>query len=318
MLTLEHLHKLSSSSLSLDTYFQEHISCFKNHHIYTYIIYEILSSDILPDLKDTLQNDLYEARSKHIIYTQAFYSVISILESAGCEYILLKGPSLWDVYPDEYIRDQEDIDILIRQEDQEHVIEQLSKEGFTPHTDISHSFHIPLSHNAPDKPDIEIHTAVSPPGKNRIDTEILFAHKTAKTSGKQIFSALDPEYTLLYSLIHCANHHIVSRLKWLNDIRLLVGSGLDCSFLKDLKGSLKRSAFAGLFYTDILFSSPSVSEALALIRAPRIFKSLCTAIIPYTEFLENPVTVSPLRKALYNIALIQNPINILRAFSAKK
>jgi hypothetical protein len=288
------------------------------HRIYTFIIHEMLSAAILPESNDTLHEDLYEAKSRHVVYSEAVHTVAGILESAGCEYILLKGSSLWSYYPEEFLRDQEDIDILVKPEDRTHTIELLVKEGFKNPSADTHSFHISLTHTSSDIPDVEIHNAVSPPGKNWINSEALFLNKASLVLGGRTIPVLDFKHTLLCALTHAANHHIISRLQWLNDIRFLVDSGGDYAFVKELKGVFKRSASAVLHYTGLVFPSSLISELADSIPVSSLFKVLCRKVIPESEFLENPVSTSPLRKALYNVALIQNPINIGRAFLAGK
>lgn len=309
---LNRLHTILSPGSSLDEFYISSIPLFKIHRILFLAAYEVLSAENLqPETRKAARTALYEARSAHLIYTNRLKAVIRMLEEQGTDYILLKGASLWKYYPQPYLREQDDIDILIRAQDTDRLSSIITE---TWNTKIVRTgpFHLSCALGSTAGPCLEIHTETAPPDKNRISPDTLFSHTETESINGLSIRTLSFPFLFQHVAFHAANHRLLTRIQWLNDLCCLARTSKDYSFLKELKGIRKRSCAAALCFAARIFQSSSLEQARKELSVSSLFLFFLEKAVPPDRLLTNPVLTSRLRNILYNLLLIQNPVSILR------
>ena len=313
MTLLKQLHSVLSPESSLDEFYTSSIPLFKTHRILACASEEVAASNELkPETREQAQSALHESKAKHSIYRDALDAVIHMFNKSGIEYILLKGASIWPYYPAVYLREQDDIDILVRKKDLAPVIDLIKNQWKTAETETG-PFHIACRLETNSFPDLEIHTQTGPRGLNRIDPDVLFSHTDTVTTDGLDIQTLSFPFLIQHISFHAANHRILSRIQWLNDINLLLESCNDISFLSKLKGMKKRSCAAVIHYAHNIFESPHLETAEKMAAASPLFIHMLSKVIPSDNLLNNPVLHSGFRTLFYHLLLIQNPLSIAKA-----
>jgi len=314
---LKQLHSILAPETPLGTFYTSSVPLFRTHRILPLVSEEAASSDeIPPETKQAARDVLYRSKSEHIIYINTLNRVIEVLDRERIEFILLKGASLWKYYTKPYLRQQDDIDILVSRENLPKVLQAVTKEWGTGRTGHG-EFHTSCRLGNENAPDLEVHTQTGPPYKNSIPANIIFSNtETADITGMEV-QVLRFPLLFRHVCFHAANHCILTRILWLYDLKLLAESGEDLSFLGQLRGISRRSCTASLHYAHLIFTSPSLAEVCQLVPVSRLFTFLISKIVPPSRLLDNPVLTSSLRNALYNLFLIQNPMAVARAVHAK-
>lgn len=317
MTLLKQLHSVLAPETPLNEFYTSSIPLFKAHRILPLISEEAASSDgIPPGTKQAARDVLYSSKSEHMIYVNTLKKVIDVLGSEEIEFILLKGASLWKYYSKPYLRQQDDIDILVSRENLRRTLEAV-RSAWGPGSIEKGTFHISCRLGSGHAPDLEIHTRTGPQYKNSIPADIIFSNtETADIAGTDV-QVLRFPLLFRHVCFHAANHCLLTRILWLYDLKLLAESGEDLSFLGQLRGIGRRSCSASLHYAHLIFQTSSLAEARKLIPLPRVFTFLLSKTVPPSRLLDNPVLTSRLRNFFYNLLLIQNPAAVARAVWGK-
>jgi len=304
------LQRLLAPEAAPEEFYAANIPLLARHGVHAFAAHELLSSNIpLPrPVEDAARKAVYEAQALFLVYRRTLIDAAEVFNRAGIPYAVLKGASLWPFYPASHLRFQEDIDILVHDRRLEEAAAAV-KEKWRVSAEEENPFHRAFR-LGPGLPALEIHTATGPKGKNRFSSrEIL---DTVESLPVEDVSIPVPPFPLrlLLACAHAANHYLVTRIQWLNDVRLLVEYGNDVSFLSDLRGIRRRSCALTFLYAYRLFGSPALKKALDGTAVSPLFLGLVSRIVPLV-FPRNPVHESLIRKTLYNGLLIQNPFSLL-------
>ena len=130
-------------------------------------------------------------------------NLVSALEEAGIDHILMKGYELRNLYPDPDLRSFNDIDIVIRPEDRRRCDELMLSRGFLRHTDWEPVFSYVLKDEL-----YEIHTDIMEIDVAEVGSQQAYfrqmwdhAHPVREHSYR-----FTPEFHFLYLLTHIAKH----------------------------------------------------------------------------------------------------------------
>ncbi|TNE55633.1 MAG: hypothetical protein EP338_02345 [Bacteroidetes bacterium] len=156
-----------------------------------------------------------------------------LFQEAEIDFIPLKGPFLSHrISGNYYIRNSQDLDLLIHDLDLPEVIEILQKQHYQselqlPKTQkqlaalLRSKHHLTFYENDTDTR-IEIHWRLLAPNyMDRWDNEHIWSRSSIENHGKLKIRTLSKIDEILYLCIHGTRHHW-GRLFWLNDLRLLL------------------------------------------------------------------------------------------------
>lgn len=310
---LQKLYEFSRPEESIEGFYVNRIPLFSGQRVLTLISQEVADS---PDFSDKVREQakkiVYEAKAVHVLYKEKLIALTTILNKHSIEYVLLKGASLWEYYTSSYLRDQEDIDVLVRTGELHRIIDILENENMSVGKTEFTPRHVAVYLTKSEFPDLEFHTSITLKGKFWISPETLFEHSHETEVEGTVLRVLETPFNFLHSILHAANHHLLSRIQWLNDVRLMAERRNGCELPSPLNGSQKRACFAVLHYSNILFNCDSLSEIERTIGVSSLFKIILKEIVPENRIFDNPVLISRFRQYLYNVLLIQNPVNIAK------
>ncbi|MBP1685473.1 MAG: hypothetical protein H6Q33_1616, partial [Deltaproteobacteria bacterium] len=152
--------------------------------------------------------------------------VLQTLEAGGIRAVCLKGPMLAErLYEDASLRPSVDLDILVAEEDCERVISVLGAAGWGWDDGPSERYHRRYHHHVhlhrPRGPMLEVHFRALVGFGIVIPSEDFLSRAMPYQSGGDSTWILCPEDEVLYLALHAAGH-LLSRLGWLYDIKLLL------------------------------------------------------------------------------------------------
>lgn len=172
------------------------------------------------------------------IYTRYWYlyitrnrpsldSVVSTLGSTG--FLVLKAVALRELvyHSDPATRPGSDVDLLLRPEDREEVIQRFFDSGFstapgtTGAANLSNRFSVSLVR---DQEEIDLHWGLYPTRKQATLIEDVFTGKMSVSIHGHRVNTLNAAQHLVHNLMHGAGQNEVSPVRWIVDCALLIQS----------------------------------------------------------------------------------------------
>lgn len=313
---LDDIYGFYQNEHSIDEFVRTYLSQLEKHDIDAILLNEALEKGSLPEnLTAQARTALYRATSSHLLYKKALSLVF---EKLNIPFVLLKGAALWRYYDNPYLRPQEDIDILVEPENMQRACSAVRSAAECRSFEQT-EYHTAISFKNSTIPDVEIHTATGPSWKSPFSAETIFKNTEHITLSGHDILVPDFKYQLMHSLTHAANHHILTKLKWLIDVKkiLNLSQNRDISFLKKTNGYKSRSFYAVLHYTNLIFPCKNVHKALDQTSVSTISGLMLKWLIPENRLFDNPILTNRLRRHLYNLFMIRNPVNMLNKFLPK-
>lgn len=147
------------------------------------------------------------AKYRYLMFQTAFEQICSILEEAKVYFIPLKGAVIRKYYPQAYLRTSCDIDLLIKEEDLEKVLEILSqKDGYKIQKKQSHDVAV----ISPNNTCIELHyKLIEDDVIDKMDQPLLSVWESAVYSDGKFKCSMSNELFYYYHLTHMAKHFLI-------------------------------------------------------------------------------------------------------------
>lgn len=201
-----------------------------------------------------------------MMMTAELLKMVNLLEENSIEYISFKGPTLSQMaYDDITLRQYVDLDILIKEDDFDEVINILMKLNYKNKYDYSKakekikeliSDH--MFYNLSTGTVIEIHNKLFSSNfpLNIKDSDFINNKISMKINNKNVFS-FSKEYLLVYLCLH-GSKHLFSRISWILDIhKFIENHDIDWIGVNDLieKYNIKTFVNTSLFLSLRLFNT---------------------------------------------------------------
>ena len=188
-----------------------------------YVFRQANIKDVPTEIIEKYNSEFFLSIAITTIRDEAMKSVIELLSKNGIDHLLFKGYIVKDLYTVPELRTFGDIDFAIRLEDRAKCNEIMQKNGFQLFDDWEpvYSYEYELEH-------YEVHTELLDSNLNeRVDYKAYFRDfwNHAQKIDKHTY-VLEPEYHLLYLLMHIAKH--------------LYGSGAGIRMYLDIAFYIKR------------------------------------------------------------------------------
>ncbi|MEP4891155.1 MAG: nucleotidyltransferase family protein [Aliiglaciecola sp.] len=228
--------------------------------------------------KDLTNFQLHQNLRNQLI-DQQYYPTLIKLSEAGIHFVVLKGYALsHTVYPTPLLRTKADVDIIIRIDDKDAVINAFKTMGFSnPRgwnpTAIINQFSMRKTLSPGVNVDFDIHLRLS--NERGVENIITFDEllKAADTNTLQNVPLVSKPYALIHAIVHMLHHRNVGdtvKLIWLYDLLLLcqtMNPDEKQTFRKliDKKGLTKLANFA-LNLANSYFSDPSLVLTIEKLR----------------------------------------------------
>ncbi len=205
--------------LELSPYFYSHLM---RSHSAGYVPAEVLHS---------LEETYFLHAARNTLILEDLRKIIGTLGPRGIDIIVLKGACLAEtVYDDIALRPMHDIDILIKEEDLCEVQALLMDAGYGPQLRppikeqlLQHHHLIPFTR--PGRPSVEVHAALTPPGRRcAMPMDGFWDRATCASFGGLTARILSPEDLILHLCLHFSANHRFStgELKNLCDISEII------------------------------------------------------------------------------------------------
>ncbi|MBT2758426.1 nucleotidyltransferase family protein [Mesobacillus foraminis] len=283
-----------------------------HHRIYPLLASKIkhLDKSLIPLEIIRTAEKLYKFNTFQMLHLSGeMERVTHIFSENQIKTLLLKGPILgWDLYGDISLRTSGDLDILIPIEDLDKVDRLLFDLGYakdeyiqTVLNDWTWRHHHVTYFNPQEKIKIEIHWRLNPgPGWEPSFNELWERKRSGLLTNNPIYY-LGREDLFLFLVSHGARHGW-SRLRWLIDIKKIVGQDINWETLKVLlkKHHYLRVGGQALYLASSLFNT-TISSGMREIIDEAPSKKLAQSTIFYMEKMINLHSVTiPEEVALYH------------------
>jgi hypothetical protein len=184
--------------------------------------------DSLPrPAREALRGDLLDAQARGVQLDRLLERAAAVLEESETTFLLLKGAALGLlVYPERWLRQMTDVDILVRPADLEAALAALVRAGFEapPARDVAFwrdaYYNLPLHAPGTDGGLVEIHWSLAQSARHRPDVEGLFA-RSQPCGLNNARRALGHVDLLLHQALHHSYHYFEPKLAWIYDHALL-------------------------------------------------------------------------------------------------
>jgi hypothetical protein len=232
---------------------------------------------------------------RNILMTSELAKVVSALRKEGIGTICLKGAALAQaLYPNAYVRPVADMDILVRQRDQNAAGEIIRGMGYQPQPDRregSHPFHREYCRKAAFPIFLELHWGLENKALADFPEELMWSRAQPVEIQGVLTRSLSPEDNLLF----LANHfpkHVDQQLKLLCDIAELLKKyrdSLDWAYIVSSAAAwqIKPAVYTALARAQKLLGAPVPEDLLRRLRPPAwryfLLEVLCreeTAALP--------------------------------------
>jgi len=173
---------------------------------------ELLPSDALHQLR----RDFQANAARNIYLMTEFFDILSLIEEKGIQTIPFKGPILAEVsYGNLNLRQFDDLDLFVREEDVLAVRDLLTSNNFTPQHDYiqdsggdflrnegEYNFHSPEKTYF-----LEIHWQISPRDYlQNLDNKIVWRHSKFTQILEKNILTLSPEFSVIVQALHGMRH----------------------------------------------------------------------------------------------------------------
>ena len=219
-------------------------------------------------------------RAQDVVIHSGMCSLATAFARRSIPFVALKGAVFSEtLYPRPGLRPMADIDILLDRVPLPRLTRTMADAGFVPREEKTSEgayvgyFHVPFVRAEPPELMVEVHHALTNPGRYRIDPDELFRRcrpvqeRGAPGWGTEGVLSLCPEDAILFSALHLCNH-LFTRI----DLRSYVDlHELVCQWDPDwdlLTWRAKRWGLAGALHLCLsiarsLFNTPTPDEAMA-------------------------------------------------------
>lgn len=249
----------------------------------------------------------------------------SALRRAGIPCIVLKGGSLLAVlYSDFGLRPLGDIDVLVRKEDVDRILEILRRDGWNVPSEAEVRFwrrtfyHLYVQTRDTFAAAFEIHWDLEKEARHAIQVEELWERSVVFQLEGDTLRRLSNEDLMLHLLLHLAHHYYNPRLIWVCDIRRLAGgASLDWSRIlaRAERWRLRLPVYYSLHYVEKIFPGTVPPEVLAAARVGWLRRGILKAASTSNPlFLTRPME-RPLLRLPFSLYFIDRPWDIVRFVS---
>jgi hypothetical protein len=255
------------------------------HRVAQYVLDAVQLSDLVvpPETVTYLKGAVFTGVAQAMVLDDTLARVARALQAAGIPLIVLKGPALArTIYADPRLRPYDDLDVVVRPEDESSAVMVLTSLGFAEEsyeaevarrTHRDHVHEVAAFHRrfvlADSTATLELHLDPMQLGLRPAGEEARWRRATSMPGvpGAQI---LGPEDQLVHLSVH-AQKHGYSRLIWLKDLDLLLrtyGDGLEWSLVKQVaaRAGAEASVWYSLRLATRLLGTPVPRHAQAMLR----------------------------------------------------
>ncbi len=239
-----------------------------------------LRAGVVPaEVSRELAAALQAAAMCRLVQAATFRRAVTALQDAGVSVLAIKGTALGSyAYPTPAMRPMTDIDLVVPEGRLVHAAEALGVAGFRVDRDYRETY--PARPGEDDGfnarwPEqrlgalVEVHTRMEPAVEGEADMAGFWQRARRHRIEGLTVSCLRPEDELLEVCVHlAAHHHFLGSLRWLLDVHMLVGFGLDWKTVAASAGTRHgRWTAICLALAVRLFGSPVPAEALSTLGA---------------------------------------------------
>lgn len=217
-----------------------------------------IAEDMSPQIRQIFERTYHSTGFRNALYYEELRNLLRLFGQAGIKTIVLKGAAITDaVFKNVALRQMDDFDFLILEQNIEKSIDILSEAGYVPHEfwhtkewyRVHHHHLVPYIH--PNKGYVvELHLHIIPPGNPfGIDIGKLWERaQPAKIMDVQTL-VLSPEDLMIHLCIHLARGGFVNGLKNLIDIvQVLRYYGLRLDWDWIIKEASKHNCINFVYY----------------------------------------------------------------------
>ncbi len=218
-----------------------------------------------------LERMIFEVRSVNVLLLDRLGKLALLLDGAGVEFLVLKGPVLLDLlYRDVGERPMTDLDLLVRRRDLDRALEALERAGLKAPQGgerlfwETHYHHIALSMGRDLPVNVEVHWDLELRERYPLPLDELWARAIPFQAGGRTLRTLERLDLYLFGAIHLARHFYAPRLLWLIDQRRMARAW-DLDWREVRRRAAAYRACTPLWfvaaYEERVFGSSSVPEA---------------------------------------------------------
>ena len=263
-----------------------------------------------PSLWSVWEGEYHFQLRETVLNQERFRRLLEIFRDKGIEPVVIKGVHLAEVYyPSPVLRPMDDIDILIRKEDQGEVRQALAQEGWRIWEEAPGGHKaVFLNRDRGPRLFLEIHTDLQSPGRRdpSFSIEVADFHRAVRPGKLYGVEALvlEPTSNLLYLSYH-NTHHDLFRLIWFYDLHLLIeksGSEIDWKRLLE-RAKTARSlthTYYALLITKDLFGSAVPEDFLREASPPAWKRALVRPFLNPKQVLRGKAAIPLLQRLLLN------------------
>lgn len=199
---------------------------------------------------DDLRQRVASTAIENLQRDEELAEALALLEAEGIEVLLLKGAALRMERPDVAGRFQCDVDVLVRWRDLDRAESLLREMGFRlDESFLDHDrlrdrhFHFGYERRGAV---VELHWDVDVASPEGFLDRLWGLSRRVERDGRS-FRVPSPEHQLLFGCIHLSRHAFFAGLRWLADLRLLLGGESRARFAREAAFWPRRAAYCPLW-----------------------------------------------------------------------
>ncbi|MGG1629479.1 nucleotidyltransferase domain-containing protein [Rossellomorea sp. NRS-1567] len=251
---------------------EEFVRLVKHHRVYPQVYIKLVEYPItfIPDYVMKILKQLYQKNTFHMLHLSgAMVKVSQLFSDNSIKALFLKGPILaTDIYGELSLRTCSDLDVLIHIDNLEEVDALLKYNGYkkddyitTILSDWKWRHHHVTYYHPENKVKVEIHWRLNPgPSKEPGFKELWSSRREKPISSHNSLAYLGREHLLCFLLTHGARHGW-SRLRWLEDVRLLLQQDIEW---ENVDGILREYQCTHLYKKTLLLCTELFSTSTHL------------------------------------------------------
>jgi Uncharacterised nucleotidyltransferase len=229
-----------------------------------------------PQVAEALRRHTYVCAAAHQDMSRQALEVIDWLAAAGVEALLIKGPALAaSLYAPAWLREYEDLDLLIRPRDLPRAVSALQARGYAPDRPVEPgqlasrvTYGVALNMFGEGRVALDLHWRLA----SRLVGFPLAEEVWSRVARVELpggsAATLQPEDALIYQAFHGSKHQWV-RLNWISDLARLAAGPLDwgAAWARAERVGAARTLAIGLEVTRRLLGASSLPPGSAAPRA---------------------------------------------------
>ena len=207
-------------------------ACARAEDLRGLMYHKTVASDLPAEIRVELMEDYRATAESNVVQLHEFMEFVGVLRDRELEVMVLPGASLLGAYPDLGCRPMDDIDILVRPEDHERVVEALMDVGLSPQPRYADLF-------SNERLTIDLHRDLSNSSRIRsrqyagwMDLREVWKDAVAGQVDEDCVLRMCAEDETLFTAVHALRHGF-SRCTWFVDLLLLLSAGLDWDRLQN-------------------------------------------------------------------------------------